>query len=146
MSKQQLHILIISKNLTVLWQKITQILNIYEKITYFRGKPSFTKRCNCCRRYGHNLAESRQKQQANLNRPLKYKKAKQIFKSLHEKSEDHNLPKKKTIKVIVAQDNHSQTTILIADYNPPTLQIDGRSPDRQKLQNYSQNRYNRPNS
>ena len=50
--------------------------------------------------------------------------------------------RKKTIKVIVAQDNHSQTTILIADYNPPTLKIDGRSPDRQKLQNYSQNRYN----
>ena len=32
-------------------EKITQILNIYEKNPNFKGKPSFKKWCNYCRRY-----------------------------------------------------------------------------------------------
>ena len=43
-----------------LTEKITQILNIYEKNPNFKGKPTFEKWCNYCRRYGHSLAECRQ--------------------------------------------------------------------------------------
>ena len=41
-------------------EKITEILNIYEKNPNFEGKPSFNKWCNYCRRYGHTIAECRQ--------------------------------------------------------------------------------------
>ena len=50
---------------TDLSEKITEILNIYEKNPYFKGKPLFKKWCNYCRRYGHKIAEWRQKQQDN---------------------------------------------------------------------------------
>ena len=43
-------------------EKITEILNIYEKNPNFKCKPSFKKWCNYCRRYGHSIAECRQKQ------------------------------------------------------------------------------------
>ena len=46
-------------------EKITDIMNIYEKNPNFKGKPSFKKWCNYCRRYGHSIAECRQKQQDN---------------------------------------------------------------------------------
>ena len=52
-------------------EKITQIINIYEKNPNFEGKPSFKKWCNFCRRFGHSIAEYRQKQPDNLNRPPK---------------------------------------------------------------------------
>ena len=45
---------------TDLIEKITEILNIYEKNPNFKGKPSFKKWCNYCRRYGHSIAECRQ--------------------------------------------------------------------------------------
>ena len=54
-------------------EKITEILNIYEKNPNFKDKPSFKKWCNYCRRYGHSIAECRQKQQDNQNKPQKYK-------------------------------------------------------------------------
>ena len=54
-------------------EKITEILNIYEKNPNFKGKPSFKKWCNYCRRYGHSTAECRQKQQDNRNKPQKYR-------------------------------------------------------------------------
>ena len=38
---------------TDLSEKITENLNIYEKNQNFKGKPSFKKWCNYCRRYGH---------------------------------------------------------------------------------------------
>ena len=56
-----------------LTEKITEILNIYEKNPNFNGKPSFKKWCNYCRIYGHSIAECRQKQQDNQNKPQKYK-------------------------------------------------------------------------
>ena len=40
-----------------LTEKITEILNIYEKNPNFKAKPSFKKWCNYCRRYGHSIAE-----------------------------------------------------------------------------------------
>ena len=60
-------------------EKITEILNIYEKNPNFKGKPSFKKRCNYCRRYGHSIAECRQKQQDNQNKPQKYKESNKSF-------------------------------------------------------------------
>ena len=47
---------------TDLSEKITEIMNTYEKNPNFRGKPSFKKWCNYCRGYGHSIAECRQKQ------------------------------------------------------------------------------------
>ena len=41
-------------------KKITVILNIYEKNPNFKGKPSFKKWCNYCRKYRHSIAECRQ--------------------------------------------------------------------------------------
>ena len=56
-----------------LTEKITEILNIYDKNPNFKGKPSFKKWWNYCRRYGHSIAECTQKQQDNQNKPQKYK-------------------------------------------------------------------------
>ena len=42
---------------TELAEKTAQILNINEKNPNFKGKPSFKKWCNYCRRYGHSIAE-----------------------------------------------------------------------------------------
>ena len=52
-------------------EKVTQILNICERNPNFKGKPSFKKWCNYCRRYGHIMAECRQKQQDNQKKTLK---------------------------------------------------------------------------
>ena len=51
------HINNIQESDTDLIEKITEIINIYEKNTNFKGKPSFKKWCNFCRRYGHSIAE-----------------------------------------------------------------------------------------
>ena len=64
---------------TELFEKITEILNIYEKNPNFKGRPSFKKRCNYCRRYGQSLAKCRQKQQNNQNKPQKYKEPNKSF-------------------------------------------------------------------
>ena len=56
---------------TDLVEKITELLNIYEKHPNFKGKPSFKKWWNYCRRYGHSISECRQKQQDNQNKPQK---------------------------------------------------------------------------
>ena len=50
-------------------EKITEIVNIYENTPNFKGKPSFKKWCNYCRRYGHSTSACRQKQQDNQNKP-----------------------------------------------------------------------------
>ena len=50
---------------TELSKKITESLNIYEKNPNFKGKPSFKKWFNYCRRYGYSIAECRQKQEDN---------------------------------------------------------------------------------
>ena len=75
---------------TDLSEKITEILNIYEKNPNFKGKPSFKKWCNYCRRYGHSSAECRQKQQDNQNKPQKYKEPNKLFYQYMKK--DQNLP------------------------------------------------------
>ena len=60
-------------------EKITEILNIYEKNSNFKGQPSFKKWCNYCRRYGHSIAEYRQKQQYNQNKPQKRRELNKSF-------------------------------------------------------------------
>ena len=71
-------------------KNITEILNIYEKNPNFKGKPSFKKWCNYCRRYGHSIVECRQKQQDNRNKPQKYKEPN---KSLYQyMKKDQKLP------------------------------------------------------
>ena len=72
--------------------KITEILNIYEKDPNFKGKPSFKKLCNYFPRYGHSIAECRQKQQDNQNKPQKYKEPNKSFHQYMKK--DQNLPNK----------------------------------------------------
>ena len=73
-------------------QESDEILNIYEKHPNFKGKPSFKKWCNYCRRYGHSFSECRQKQQDNQNKPQKYKEPNRSFYQYMEK--DQNLPNK----------------------------------------------------
>ena len=51
------HVNNIQESDTDLVEKITEILNIYEKHPNFKGKPSFKKWCNYCRRYGHSISE-----------------------------------------------------------------------------------------
>ena len=79
---------------TKLSEKITEIFIIFEKNPNFRGEPSFKKWCNYCRRYGHSIAECRQKQQDNKNKPQKYREPN---KSFHQyMKNDQNFPTKKT--------------------------------------------------
>ena len=62
-----------------LTEKITEVLNIYEKNPNFKGKPFLKKLCNYCQRYAHSIAECRQKQQNNQNKPQKYKEPMLLF-------------------------------------------------------------------
>ena len=73
------HINNIQESDTDLIEKITEKLNIYEKHPNFKGKPSFKKSCNFCRRYGHSISECRQKQQDNQNILQKYKEPNKSF-------------------------------------------------------------------
>ena len=73
------HINNIQESDTDLIEKITEILNIYEKHPNFKGKPYFKKWCNYCRRYGHSISECRQKQQENQNKPQKHKELNKSF-------------------------------------------------------------------
>ena len=124
--------------------KITEILNIYEKNPKFKGKPSFKKWCNYCRRYGHSIAECRQKQQDNQNKPQKYKEPNKLFYQYMKK--DQNLPNKNihsnnsSGKPLPDNSNYSRNQ---SPYNPIYR---GSSPEQKNSQNFSQNRYSRSNS
>ena len=104
---------------TDLVEKITEILNIYEKHPNFKGKPSFKKWCNYCRRYGHSISECRQKQQDNQNKPQKYKEPNKSFYQYMKK--DQNLPNKsvysnnRTIP-ITRELNHHITQVIEEDH------------------------------
>ena len=92
---------------TDLSEKSTKILNIHEKNPTFKGKLSFKKWCNHCRRYGHSIAECRQKQQDNQNKPLKYREPNKSFHQYMNK--DQNLPNK-TFIVKIVQENYLEIT------------------------------------
>ena len=110
---------------TDLNEKITEIINIYERNPNFKGKPSFKKWCNYCRRYGHRIAECRKKQQDNQNKPQKHREPNKSFYQYIKK--DQNLPNKKIYILIIVQENHFQTTQIIQEMNDhitPVLEID----------------------
>ena len=86
------HINNIQESDTDLIEKNTEILYIYEKNPNFKGKPSFKKWCNYCQRYGHSIAEYRQKQQDNQNKPQTRKEPSKSFYQYMKK--DQNLSNK----------------------------------------------------
>ena len=129
---------------TDLVEKITEILNIYEKHPIFKGKPSFKKWCNYCRRYGHSISECRQKQQDNQNKPQKYKEPNKSFYQYMKK--DQNLPNKNVYSNNSSGKPLPKNTNYTRNQSPYNSSYRGRSPERRNTQNSSQNHYNRPNS
>ena len=129
---------------TDLVEKITEILNIYEKHPNFKGKPSFKKWCNYCRRYGHSISECRQKQQDNQNKPQKYKEPSKSFYQYMKK--DQNLPNKNVYSNNSSGKPLPNNTNYTRNQSPHNSSYRGRSPERRHTQNPSQNHYNRPNS
>ena len=129
---------------TELAKKLTQLLNIYGKIPNFKGKPSFKKWCNYCRRYGHSIAKYRQKQQENQNKPQKHTKPCTSFYQYMKK--DQNLANKNihsyNISVKLLADNYNTSRL----QSPKQNNYRGRSPGRRNSRNFSQNRYSRSNS
>ena len=125
-------------------EKITEILNIYERNPKFKGKPSFKKWCNYCRRCGHSIAECRQKRQDNQNKPQKYKEPNKSFYQYMKK--DQNLPNKNTHsnnssgKPLPGNSNYSR------NQSPYNSSYRGRSPEQRNSRNFSQTRYSRSNS
>ena len=129
---------------TGLVEKITEILNIYEKHPNFKGKPSFKKWCNYCRRYGHSISECRQKQQDNQNKPQKYKEPNKSFYQYMKK--DQNLPNKTVYSNNSSGKPLPNNTNYTRNQSPYNSSYRGRSPERRNTHNSSQNHYNRPNS
>ena len=125
-------------------EKITEILNIYEKNPNWKGKLTFKKWCNYCRRYGHGISECRQKQQDNQNKPQKHKEPNKSFYQYMKK--DQNLPNKNVYsnnssgKPLPSNQNYSR------NQSPYNSSYRGRSPERSNSRNFSQNRYSRSNS
>ena len=129
------HINSINNSDTDLSEKFTKILNIYEINPNFKGKPSFKKWCNYCRRYGHSFAECRQKQQDNQNKPQKYKEPNKSFN--HYMKKDQKLPNKNihsnnsSGKPLPNNSNYSrQQSTYSTNYR-------GRSPFQRNSQNFS---------
>ena len=122
-----------------LTEKIAEILNIYEKNPNFKGKPCFKKWCICCQSYGHSIAECRQKQQDNQNKPQKYKEPNKSFYQYMKK--DQNLPNKNinsnnsSGKPLPNNSNYSR------NQSPYNSNYRGRSPEQRNSQNFSQNRF-----
>ena len=133
------HINNIQESDTDLIEKITEILNNYERSPNFKGKPSLKKWCTYCRRYGHSIAECRQKQQDNQ----KHKEPNKSFYQYMKK--DQNLPNKNIYS------NNSSGIPLPCNSNysrnqsPYNSSYRGRSPERRNSRNFSQNRYSRSN-
>ena len=116
-------------------------MNIYEKNPNFKGKPSFKKWFNYCQRYGHSIAECRQKQQDNQNKPQKYKVPNKSFYQYMKK--DQNLLKKSNNSSGKPHPNNSNYSRNQSPYNS---NYRSRSPEQRNSRNFSQNRYSRSNS
>ena len=138
------HINNVQESDTDLIEKITEILNIYEKHPNFKGKPSFKKWCNYCRQYAHSISEGRQKQQDNQNKPQRHKEPNKSFYQYMKK--DQNLPNKNIYsnnssgKPLPSNSNYTR------NQSPYNSSYRGRSPERGNTRNFSQNRYNQSNS
>ena len=118
----------IQESETDLVEKITEILNIYEKNPNFKGKPSFKKWCNYCRRYGHSISECRQKQQDNQNKPQKYKEPNKSFYQYMKK--DQNLPNKTVYSNNSSGKPLPNNTNYTRNQSPYNSSYRGRSPER----------------
>ena len=138
------HINNIQESDTDLVEKMTEILNIYEKHPNFKGKPSFKKWCNYCRRYGHSISECRQKQQDNQNKPQKHNEPNKSFYQYMKK--DQNLPNKNIYSNNSSEKPLPINTNYTRNQSPYNSSYRGRSPERRNTQKSSQNKYNRPNS
>ena len=86
-------------------EKITEVSIVYEKNPNFKGKPSFKKWCEYCRIYGHSIAECRQKQHDNQNKPQKYNEPNKSFYQYIKKSKIYQT---KLYTAITALKNHFQ--------------------------------------
>ena len=128
---------------TDLIEKITEILNIYEKHPNFKGKPFFKKWCNYCRRYAQSISECRQKQQDNQIKPQMHKEPNKSFYQYMKK--DQNLPNKNIYSNKCSGKPLPNNTIYTKNQSPCNSSYRGRSPERRNTQNSSQNRYNRSN-
>ena len=137
------HINNIQETDTDLIEKITEILKIYKKNPSFKGKRSFKKWCNYCQRYGHSIAECRQKRQNEENKPQKYRESNKSFHQYMKK--DQNLPNKRihsnnnSKKPLPFNSNYSTEQ---SPYNP---NYRGQSPNQRNSRNFIQNRYSRSN-
>ena len=127
-----------------LTEKITDILNIYEKNPNFKGKLSFKKWCNYCRRCGHSIAECRQKQQDNQNKPQKYKEPNKSFYQYMKK--DQNLPNKNIFSNNSSGKPLPTNSKISRNQSPYNSNYRDRSPEQRNSRNFSQNRYSRSNS
>ena len=108
---------------TDLIEKITEILNIYEKHPNFKGKPSFKKWCNYCRRYGHSISECRQKQQDNQNKPQKHKEPNKSFYQYMTKKRSKSTKQTYIYIKITVQENHFRTTPITQGINHNITQV-----------------------
>ena len=127
-----------------LTEKVTEILNIYEKNSNFKGKPSFKKWCNYCRRYGRSIADCRQKQQDNQNKPQKYKDPNKSFYQYMKK--DQNLPKKNIHSNNSSGKPLPNNSNCSRNQSPYNSSYRRRPPEQQNSRNFSQKRYSRSNS
>ena len=133
------HINNIQESDTDLVEKITEILNVYEKHPNFNSKPSFKKWCNYCRRYGHSISECRQKQQDNQNKPQKHKESNKSFYQYMKN--DQNLPNKNVYSNNSSGKPLPNNTNYTRNQSPYNSSYRGRSPERRNTQNSSQNNY-----
>ena len=138
------HLNNIQESDTDLIEKITEILNIYEKHPNFKGKQSFKKWCNYCRRYGHSISECRQKQQDNQNKPQKHKKPNKSFYQYMKK--DQSLPNKNIFSNNSSGKPLPNNTNYTRNQSPYNSNYRGRSLERRNTRNSPQNHYNRSNS
>ena len=128
---------------TDLSEKVTEILNIYEKNPNFKGKPSFKKWCNYCRRYGHSSAECRQKQQDNQNKPQSTRNQRNRFISTRKKIKIYQM---RTIRDIITGKPLPNSSNYSRSQSPYNSNYRDGSPDQRISRNFSQNRYSRSNS
>ena len=138
------HINNIQESDTDLIEKITEILNIYEKHPNFKGKPSFKKWCSYCRRYGHSISECRQKQQDNQNKPQKHKEPNKSF--YHYMKKDQSLPNKNIYSNNSSGKPLPNNTNYTRNQSPHNSSYRGRSPEGRNTRNSPQKNYNRSNS
>ena len=129
---------------TDLNEKITEILKIYEKNPNFKGKPSFKKRCNYCRRYGDSIAKCRQNQQDNQNKPQKHKEPNKSFYQYMKK--DQNLTNRNIYSNNSSGKPLSGTSNYSSNQSPYNSSYRGRSLEQRISRNFSQNRYSQSNS